>query len=204
MIAVVDYGMGNIGSILNMLRKIGAPGIAVESPEQLAEAERIVLPGVGAFDRGMSQLRERGLVGPLTEAVTGRNVPLLGICLGMQLLCEGSEEGSEPGLGWIGGRCIRFAVTPESGLKVPHMGWNEIRVVHDSPLFDPGEQARFYFVHSYHMQCTNPEDVAAVSRYGDEFTAAVRRGNIFGVQFHPEKSHRFGIELFRRFVELPV
>ena len=204
MIAVIDYGMGNIGSILNMLRKIGAPGVAVQSPEDLLRATHVILPGVGAFDRGMEHLHERRLVDALNAATLERHTPLLGICLGMQLLCEGSEEGQAPGLGWIRGQCVRFAFPRETGLKVPHMGWNELDVTADNPLLDRGSRPRFYFVHAYHMQCAEGDNVIAIANYGSRFTAAVRRNNVFGVQFHPEKSHRFGIELFRRFVAMSV
>ena len=203
MISVVDYGVANLGSILNMLHKAGAQAEAVSTPDAIARAEKLILPGVGAFDHGMAALSERGLAEALKKRVACASVPLLGICLGMQLLGNSSEEGSLAGLGLIDGRCARFRFGDERPLKVPHMGWNVLAPKRASPLFKGLEEnARFYFVHSYHLVCADASDVLATAHYGIEFTAVVQRGNVWGVQFHPEKSHRFGMTLLRNFAEM--
>jgi len=198
--SVVDYGMCNLGSIRNMLRKLGLDSELAATPRAVAQAKKIILPGVGAYDHGVAALQERGLIAPLQESVRVRGMPILGICLGMQLLGEGSEEGTLPGLGLIGGKCVRFRFAEGSTLKVPHMGWNETVPRRTHPLLSGLESnARFYFTHSYHVVCKDPSDVLAVASHGIEFTAIVQRNNIMGVQFHPEKSHRFGIMLLRNF-----
>jgi glutamine amidotransferase len=203
MIAVVDYGVANLGSILNMLRKLGARAEAVSTPAAIEQADKIILPGVGAFDYGMSALAERRLVEPLKKRVRVEGVPILGICLGMQLLGKGSEEGVLGGLSLVDGCCVCFRFEGERQLKVPHMGWNELASMRDSPLFNGLDaHARFYFVHSYHMVCADPADVLATARYGIEFTAMVQRGNVWGAQFHPEKSHRFGMTLLSNFARI--
>jgi glutamine amidotransferase len=204
MVVIVDYGLGNLGSISNMLKKIGADSTVTASASEIERAGLLVLPGVGAFDQGMANLRNRGLVDPLNRSVLERRVPILGICLGMQLFCDGSDEGQLPGLGWIPGRGVRFGWPPTEGaLKVPHMGWNEVAFELACPLAAGlQEQARFYFVHSYHVVCRDVADVAARATYGFAFTAAVQHGNILGVQFHPEKSHRYGMQLLRNFCAL--
>ncbi|MEX0287215.1 MAG: imidazole glycerol phosphate synthase subunit HisH [Paracoccaceae bacterium] len=201
MISVIDYGVGNIGSILNMLRKIGAPGTAVSDPQAIAEASKLILPGVGAFDAGMEALNNTG-AGPALLSAVENGTPVLGICLGMQLMTQGSEEGRMPGLGLVSGHCARFELR-DKGLRVPHMGWNVATPKADAQLFDPDEpEHRFYFVHTYHVICDEAEDVAATTEYGHDFTCALARGTLFGVQFHPEKSHRFGMELLRRYAEV--
>ncbi len=198
MIAIVDVGMGNVGSVANMLRKVGAEAARTDQPEVLHAADAVVLPGVGAFDVGMARLHERGVVEVL-GAVVGRGTPLLGICLGMQLLADGSEEGSAPGLGWIPGQVRRI---PGGDRPVPHMGWNTARPVRPGSVFDAlDDDARFYFVHSYAFAPDEPGDVLAETDYGITFASAVQRGNVTGVQFHPEKSHRHGMALLRRFSE---
>lgn len=203
MIAIVDYGTGNVGSLGNMLHKIGQTATLASTPEVLERADAILLPGVGAFDRGMGNLQASGLLETLTRRVQGDGVPVLGICLGMQLLARSSEEGTLPGLGWIDAVCQKFTFPPEDRQhKVPHMGWNAVQPRSGENLFsdmEPG--ALFYFVHSYHVVCADSDDVLGVSEYGGAFTSAVRRGNIFGVQFHPEKSLRFGMRLLRNFCE---
>ena len=203
MIAMVDYGTGNVGSLGNMLHKIGQTATLASTPEVLERADAILLPGVGAFDRGMGNLQASGLLETLTRRVQGDGVPVLGICLGMQLLARSSEEGTLPGLGWIDAVCQKITFPPEDRQhKVPHMGWNAVQPRSGENLFsdmEPG--ALFYFVHSYHVVCADSEDVLGVSEYGGAFTSAVRRGNIFGVQFHPEKSLRFGMRLLRNFCE---
>lgn len=202
-IVIVDYGMGNLGSIVNMFKKIGAEACLSADPAVIRAAERLILPGVGAFDSGMANLHERGLVALLTEKVVVEKTPILGLCLGMQLFSRGSEEGSRPGLGWIAADTVRFKFehNPDK-LKIPQMGWNYIEQCQDSPLFaNMPPLARFYFVHSYHLQCDSYENVLATTDYGYDFPSMVVRDNIWGAQFHPEKSHKFGMLLLRNFAE---
>lgn len=198
-VTIVNYGVGNLASIANMIRKVGGETRLIDRPEQVDRAEKLLFPGVGAWDAAMAAVHDRGFVEPLRSyAASGR--PLLGICLGMQLLFETSEEGSLPGLGLLSGRVSRFG---DKALRVPHMGWNTVRPLASARLFARDEASlRFYFAHSYHVEPTNASDVAAVASYGEEFTCAVQRDNIVGTQFHPEKSHRFGMSLFSRFLEL--
>jgi glutamine amidotransferase len=200
MTVVVDYGLGNKGSILNMLQRIGHPGRISAVAEEIRTADRLILPGVGAFDRGMTGLREAGLEGPIREAVAG-GARLLGICLGAQMLFEGSEEGVLPGLGLIKGRVIKFRQPTEgNALRIPHMGWNMAMPQGEQILFKGmGDAPRFYFVHSYHFAPTDAADVAATTVHGVSFASAVARANVSGVQFHPEKSHRFGMALLTNF-----
>lgn len=206
MIIIVDYGMGNLGSIMNMLKKIGAAAMISGSQEDIRRASRLILPGVGAFDNGMKNLCDRGLIPALTEKVIDGKTPILGICLGMQLLTRGSEEGKMPGLGWIDAQTIRFKPPQnEPNFKIPHMGWNTIKTNgKDNSLFrELLLDARFYFVHSYHLTCTHETDVLAWTRYGYDFPAAIRHNNVMGVQFHPEKSHKFGMRLLKNYSEMP-
>lgn len=198
---VIDYGMGNVGSILNMLKKIGTPARLSQGPEDILAAERIILPGVGAFDNAMTKLRHLGYADALNRRVLQDKVPILGICLGMQLFGMRSEEGQEPGLGWLDAATVRFRFdSPAEAPKVPHMGWNHIRNTQPSDLFpETAEPRRFYFVHSYHLQCNDPKDVLSLTRHGMEFVSSVCHDNIVGTQYHPEKSHRFGLEFFRAF-----
>ncbi|MEW5825442.1 MAG: imidazole glycerol phosphate synthase subunit HisH [Candidatus Bipolaricaulota bacterium] len=203
-IAIVDSGIGNLKSIANMLSRIGVASRLVSRPEEVALATKILLPGVGAFDAGMAALHERGLVDVLNERACVAKVPILGICLGMQLLAEASEEGERQGLGWIPGCSQRFSF-PETvpPLRVPHMGWNTVIPSRECVLLTHVPMPRrFYFVHSYHVVCRDPADVLATTSYGIPFVSAVARGNIMGVQFHPEKSHKYGMALLRAFAEL--
>jgi glutamine amidotransferase len=205
MIAIVDHGMGNLGSVHNMLRKIGAESVRTADPDAIRRADKIVLAGIGAFDGAAERLTELGLVDVLNELVLDKEVPVLGVCLGMQLMARSSEEGSQTGLGWLDAEVRRFSFSPGSSLPVPHMGWQVVQPTRPSPLFDVGpDEVRFYFSHSYHLVCHDPADVAATATYGYEFAAAVHRGNILGTQFHPEKSHVFGAEVYRRFVRMPA
>lgn len=203
MILIVNYGLGNLSSVLNMINKVGGEAAIISDPNMLTKANKLIIPGVGAFDHGMSNLNNSGWINALNEAVLGKHVPILGICLGMQLMCKSSEEGKLPGLGWINAEVKRFKLPIDSNLKIPHMGWNTVDIVKPNPLIkaEDGEQ-RFYFVHTYYAVCNNKEDVLATTHHGDEITAAFSRDNIYGVQFHPEKSHRFGMALINRFVEL--
>jgi glutamine amidotransferase len=206
MIIIADFGLGNISSVRNMLAKVGCTAVEISSdPEKIGAAKKLVLPGVGAFDHGMQCLNDCGSLDSLRRAAVERGVPTLGICLGMQLMGGGSDEGSAKGLGWIDSHAVRFTPPAGSNLKVPHMGWNTIRVRRPNALFTPESprERRFYFVHSYHVRCRDEGDVVATSQHGEEFTAAFSRENLYGVQFHPEKSHSFGMEIMRRFVELP-
>jgi glutamine amidotransferase len=203
MITVVDYQMGNLASIVNMLKRAGFEAQLSSRREDILAADKLVLPGVGAFDTGMTNLADLGLIEPLEQKVLGDRTPVLGICLGMQLLLQGSAEGERPGLGWIRGRCVRFDFGAAGGpqrLKVPHMGWNEVRPCRRDSLFATmTDDAGYYFVHSYHARCEDPEDVLGTTTHGYEFVSALQRGNIAGTQFHPEKSHRHGMRLLAEF-----
>ena len=205
MITIVNYGMGNLGSIQNMLQRIGVKARISSSREEILEAEKLILPGVGAFDTGMANLAQSGLREVLDEMVLVRQTPVLGVCLGMQLLTRSSEEGRLPGLGWIDAETIRFRFDPKTtGLKIPHMGWNTVKPATGAALFTGfAEPPRFYFVHSYHVVCAAAAEVAATVNHGSEVTAAVARGHVMGVQFHPEKSHAYGMKLLKTFAALP-
>jgi glutamine amidotransferase len=202
-ITVVDYGAGNIGSVLNMIRKVGGQAEASSNPDKLRNANKVLLPGVGSFDNAMIKLEQLELVQPLRECAAF-GVPLFGICLGMQLLAQCSEEGTLPGLGLIPGRVRRFSFNADqSALKIPHMGWNQVSAGKKHPLTDGLETgARFYFVHSYHYECEDQADELFNTQYGYKFSSGVQHGNVMGVQFHPEKSHRFGMQLFKNFINL--
>ncbi|EPJ96710.1 MULTISPECIES: imidazole glycerol phosphate synthase subunit HisH [Pseudomonas] len=201
MIVVVDYGVGNIASVLNMLKRVGAKAKASNSREDIEQADKLILPGVGAFDAGMQTLRKSGLIEVLNEQVLGKQKPVMGVCLGSQMLGNGSEEGIEPGLGWIDMDIVRFE--KREGRKVPHMGWNEVTPRLQHPILTGLNQlSRFYFVHSYYMLPRHAENTLLTANYDQQFTAAVVRDNILGFQFHPEKSHKFGMQLFKNFVEL--
>lgn len=204
MIAVVDYQAGNIGSILNMLKKLGASGTITANADEIQQAEKIILPGVGSFDYGMSKLKEMNLLQVLDQKVKRDNIPILGICLGAQLMCKSSEEGVLPGLGWIDGVVKKFP-TQINGRRysVPHMGWDIVHAQRESKiLLDLPAEPRFYFVHSYHIICHHVQDSLLRNEYGVPFDSAFEKGNIIGVQFHPEKSHRFGKQLLKNFIEL--
>ncbi|HEY4497306.1 MAG TPA: imidazole glycerol phosphate synthase subunit HisH [Candidatus Paceibacterota bacterium] len=201
MIVIIDYGLGNLFSVAKAFESLGAPVTVSRDPTIVGAAERIVLPGVGAFGNGIRFLKERKLIPALHEAVLKRGVPFLGICLGMQLLAEHSTEyGEHQGFGWVFGAVIKLDITG-AGLKIPHIGWNQVIFKKEHPLFLGIKQgADFYFVHSYELQPTDLEDLLAVSHYGKEMTAAVGRKNIVGVQFHPEKSQDNGLKLLRNFI----
>ena len=203
MIHIIDYGMGNISSIQNMLKKVGAKSVITSNPNEIVSAEKIILPGVGSFDTGMKGLHDRGWTEVLNKKVLVEKIIVLGVCLGIQLMCRGSEEGNEKGLGWIDADVVRFK--PENAIekiRVPHMGWNSIEQKKNIGLLSMNEEQRFYFVHSYHLQNVNEKFVWAVTGYGYEFVSAVHHENFYGVQFHPEKSHRYGMEFFKNFASL--
>lgn len=199
-VSIVDYGLGNLGSVANMFKRIGSDVRRISAPEEVLASDRVLLPGVGSFDHGVKRLRETGLFEPLQEfASSGR--PLFGICLGMQLLFDSSEEGEESGLGLIPGRSRRFPTVP--GLRVPHMGWNTVtQERQDALLANADDASRYYFVHSFHVVPERTEDVLATTPYGGDFVSMVRSGSIFGAQFHPEKSHTFGMNILGNFASL--
>lgn len=204
MISIIDYGLGNIGAFLNMYKRMNVPAKAVRTADELADATRIVLPGVGAFDHAMELLEASGMRPQLEEKVVGDKVPVVGICVGMQILADTSEEGQGRGLGWVPGtvRHFRSMPTPDN-LPLPHMGWNDVTPVNDAGLFKGLEHdARFYFLHSFYYEPADPADSVAIATYGSSFACAVRRDNVWGVQFHPEKSHHFGAMLLKNFAEL--
>jgi glutamine amidotransferase len=200
-VIVIDYGLGNMGSIVNMVKKCGGNATITSDKEKIAAADRIILPGVGAFDSGMERIHNLGLKELLWQKALKERIPFLGICLGMQLMTIGSEEGRTPGLSLIDAKCIRFPA--DGALRIPHMGWNVVRQAKSSFFYNiTDKDTRFYFVHSYKVICNQNEDILLTSDYGETFCAAFERDNIFGVQFHPEKSHRFGKELIGRFLDL--
>jgi glutamine amidotransferase len=203
-IVIIDYGLGNLGSIRNMLKKIGGEGVISSKISDIQEAEKLILPGVGNFDQGMRNLEILGLLPILEDKVIQERTPILGICLGMQLFAHRSDEGKAKGLGWIDAEVVRFKFDDKGmHLKIPHMGWNLVRISHRNPLFEQMDpEPRFYFVHSYHVACRNAEEVLTQTFYGYEFASSVKRGNIYGVQFHPEKSHKFGMKLLDNYLRL--
>lgn len=201
LITVLDYGVGNLASVGNMLRAAGAELKISSDPLDVVSADKLVLPGVGHFDHGMRMLNSSGLRDAIDHFALELRRPVLGICLGAQIMGLGSEEGKEPGLGWINMFCQKFPSIP--GYRVPHMGWNQISCVKSSPLFDSMEDsARFYFVHSYYMHCIDESLTSSRTTHGIEFTCSIEKSNIFGVQFHPEKSLRHGAKFMREFVGL--
>lgn len=202
-ITIIDYGTSNLGSMQNMLKKLDVPSQFATTADDVLKAEKIILPGVGAFDAGMRTLRASGMVEALNRKVLEDKVPLLGVCLGMQMLGRGSEEGGEAGLGWIDAEALRFKPERYPDMRVPHMGWNEVIQKKPSPLVDgPPERCRFYFANSYHVVCADPADGLLETVYaGFGFTSAIERGHIRGAQFHPEKSHRYGMWLLKNFAE---
>lgn len=205
MIKIIDYGMGNCGSIKNMLRYLGANCEIVTQPNQLDDATAIILPGVGSYDHGVKHLAP--FVSVLEQRVLQDKIPFLGVCLGMQLLLECSEEGVLTGLGWIPGQAVRFdftGINTDERLVVPHMGWNEVWPTERSVLIEhqENERERFYFVHSFHANGISEENIMAQCHYGYDFVCAIQKNNIMGMQFHPEKSHKFGKQVFSKFIEL--
>lgn len=199
-ITVVDYGLGNLGSVAKMLKKVGANYSVSNSKEDILSADKLILPGVGSFDKGIQELKSRGYFDIIKHKVTEENTPILGICLGMQLLSKESEEGTEKGFGFIDAKVKYFNFSEDQSLKVPHMGWNVVDIKKRDSIFSGiDSEQRFYFVHSYAVACKEERDVLATTKYGDVFVSAFQKDNIFGVQFHPEKSHKFGINLFKNF-----
>lgn len=200
---IIDYGIGNLTSIKNMLKRIGTESVISNKKEDIEHADKLILPGVGSFDYGVEQLHKSGLIESLNEQVLTRKIPILGICLGVQLLTEGSEEGKLKGLGWVKGKTVSFDKNKLSAnQKIPHMGWTDVFGFEKSKLFtDMDDEARFYFVHSYHLIIHNENEVLVRAKYGYDFAAGIEKDNIIGVQFHPEKSHKFGMKILENFVK---
>jgi glutamine amidotransferase len=202
MITIIDYGAGNLGSIQNMIRKIGFKSKISSNKEDILNAEKLILPGVGSFDFGMNQLNKSGLIDILNLKVLEEKIPILGICLGVQLFTNQSEEGDLKGLSWFNAETVKFNFNESNKLKIPHMGWNEVIKIKDSRLLeDMSLESRYYFVHSYHLKCNDPKDALLETNYGYNFVSAIEKNNIVGVQFHPEKSHKFGMEILYNFIQ---
>jgi imidazole glycerol-phosphate synthase subunit HisH len=201
-LVIVDYGMGNLHSVYRTFRRIGADPLVTSEPARVARAERLVLPGVGHFGKAMQNLEARGLLEALNDAVVDRRAPVLGICLGMQLFAKRSDEGDAAGLGWIDAQVVRFKVPDPVRYKVPHMGWNSVVQRKECRLTAGLAAPLFYFVHAYHLVCGDTGDVLFETDYAYRFVSAVARGNVVGVQFHPEKSHQSGAQLLRSFLTL--
>ncbi len=203
MIGIVDYGLGNIRAFLNIYKNLNIPATAIRTAQELADADRIILPGVGSFDWAMERLDASGMRDTLDELVLRKKRPVLGVCVGMQMLARRSEEGQLPGLGWIPAEVKRF---DESGFTqkthLPHMGWNDAAPRAVDSLFRNLEHPRFYFLHSYYFLPENDEHILATTSYNGEFACAIRAGHVFGTQFHPEKSHQWGIQLLSNFAEI--
>lgn len=203
MIAIVNYGLGNLTSILNMCRRVGTDAVITADETEIRQADKLILPGVGHFKKGMDNLRDLGLQVLLNELVLEQKKPILGICLGAQLMTMHSEEGDVDGLQWINAKTVRFKQEQLHGLKVPHMGWSEIMIKDDNPLWHAlPDEPRFYHVHSYHFLFEETPAVSAAVNYGYEFVTAFHAGNIYGTQFHPEKSHKFGMKVLENFAKL--
>ena len=205
MIVIINYELGNLGSIQNMLHKLGYQSLISNCPKEIEQATKLILPGVGAFDKGMENLHKTGLIPLLNYKVREEKTPILGICLGMQLLTRQSEEGERKqlGLGWIEANTVRFQFGERTTLRIPHMGWNFVEFTANHPLGNNlPEDPRFYFVHSYHPICDDPSDSFINAVYGYNFVAGIHNKNIFGVQFHPEKSHKYGMQLLHNFAEM--
>ena len=197
MISIIDYGVGNLGSLVNIHKRMGIDVEIADSIKLIDNSTHLILPGVGSFDAAMEKMNLSGLRDALEKAVIENKTPILGICLGMQMMTEGSEEGNLEGLGWIRGKAKRFKSSVH--LKVPHVGWNTVKSVRENPLFDTKAMQRFYFVHSFFVSCEEQRDVIGQTDYGFDFTSAYQKHNVFGVQFHPEKSHNFGKKLLSSF-----
>lgn len=204
MITIIDYGLGNILAFVNVYNRLNIPVAVAKSADDLRNATRLILPGVGSFDHAMQQLDQSGMRQPVEQLVMRDKMPVLGICVGMQMLAKSSDEGELPGLAWIDGTVKKFdlsAMPPDTNL--PHMGWNDVTPVAEGGLFKGMEQdSRFYFLHSFYFECNQQSNVLAVSDYGGNFSCAVRQDNVYGVQFHPEKSHHFGSQLLKNFAEV--
>jgi len=201
MITLIDYGMGNLGSLENMIKKVGGEARITSDPEVLLNSEKLILPGVGHFDHAMKKIKESGIFDALNVVVKKKKRPLLAICLGAQLVTGSSEEGTEKGFGWVKGKTVKFQL--DKKYRIPHMGWNDVEIKKKSHLFkDIPNEPCFYFVHSFHLTVENREDILTETEYGYCFTSAIEHENIFALQYHPEKSHKFGMSVMKNFVEL--
>jgi glutamine amidotransferase len=201
-VVIIDYGMGNLRSVKKAFERLDIKAIISSSKKDIEEAEKIIIPGVGHFSSGMHNLKALDLVKPLCDKVLKAKTPVLGICLGMQLLTRHSEEGDEDGLGWIDAITVKLELS-EKNLKIPHMGWNKLSIKKENPILaNIDESTSFYFVHSYQVKCSDQADVLSTTIYGTEFVSGFQKENIIGVQFHPEKSHKAGLKLLKNFVEL--
>ncbi|MDX1652594.1 MAG: imidazole glycerol phosphate synthase subunit HisH [Brumimicrobium sp.] len=204
-ITIINYGAGNLQSVKNMFKKAGASDALIsDKKDDIEKADKLILPGVGHFDYGMQKLHESGLIPILEQRVLIEKTPILGICLGAQLMTEFSEEGNKNGLGWVNGKTVAFDKSKlPNGYKIPHMGWNDVFENKETPLFqNMPKEPRFYFVHSYHLEMTDDKDVWLTANYGYNFCAAYQKENIYACQYHPEKSHKFGLQLMKNFVAL--
>lgn len=203
MIAIINYGLGNLTSIRNMFKRIGCDTVITDNKEEIRNASKLLLPGVGHFKKGMSNLNSTGLAELLNEEVKEKGKPILGICLGAQLMTAHSQEGDVDGLGWVNATTIKFDAEKLNGLPVPHMGWADVKAKQGHELWDNiPENPRFYFVHNYHFLFDNPDLITATATYGYEFACAFHNDNIYGAQFHPEKSHKFGMKVLENFSKL--
>lgn len=201
-IVIIDYNMGNLRSVYNKFNRMGVECIVTSNKQEIEKAHKLILPGVGHFKNAMQNLQELGLIELLNKKVLIEKIPMLGICLGIQLFCNHSEEGDCCGLGWIDAEVVKFNVSDKIKYKVPHMGWNDVSIINKNNVDDVIKiEDQFYFVHSYHIKCNNPSDVWMTSVYDYEFVSAIHRDNIYGTQFHPEKSHDAGYELLKKFAE---
>lgn len=202
-IVIIDYGMGNLRSVYNKFRQLKTPAIVSSKPEDVLQADKLILPGVGHFANGMKNLKAYGLIDCMNEKVIHQKVPILGICLGMQLFTSYSEEGNTQGLGWVDAQTLRFTITDTKKWKVPHMGWNSLEIKKNNTILNHINTGNmYYFVHSYHVACNNDKDVLTTSVYDYEFVSAIQKENIYGFQFHPEKSQDSGMLLLENFVKL--
>jgi|SRR4030095_5944965 len=202
-VVIIDYGMGNLRSVFNKFRRMGYSSEISSDPYVIKKADKLILPGVGHFEIGMKNLEEKGIIDVLNDKVLNEHTPIFGICLGMQLFSEHSEEGDCPGLGWIKAETLRFRINDKIKYKIPHIGWNTVNIVNQAGIDDfLTKDDFFYFVHSYYIQCTDRTNVWMTSWYENEFTSAIKKNNIFGTQFHPEKSHDAGFKLLKNFIEL--
>lgn len=204
MIGIIDYGLGNVKAFLNVFKSLNISATQVKHSEELFKADKLLLPGVGSFDYAMQRLIDSGMRDTLDDIVLNKNIPVLGVCVGMQIMSESSEEGKLKGLGWINSEVRKFDFAKlKAKVQVPHMGWNDVTPVFPSAIMKNLEvSSRFYFLHSYYFHCKDPGDIIATTDYGIKFASAVKSNNIYGVQFHPEKSHLWGVQLLKNFAEL--